>query len=40
MDVQFNRVTKRFGDRDALKDLSFSMASGEMAFFNGSLWRR
>jgi len=35
MDVQFNRVTKRFGDRDALKDLSFSMASGEMAFLTG-----
>jgi len=35
MDVQFSRVTKRFGDRDALKDLSFSMASGEMAFLTG-----
>ena len=32
MDVVFNRVGKRFGQRDALTDLSFELQSGEMAF--------
>ena len=35
MDVVFNRVGKRFGQRDALADLSFELQSGEMAFLTG-----
>ena len=35
MDLVFDRVGKRFDQRDALIDLSFSMASGEMAFLTG-----
>ena len=35
MDVVFNRVAKRFGQRDALADLSFELQSGEMAFLTG-----
>jgi cell division transport system ATP-binding protein len=35
MDVVFNRVWKRFGQRDALADLSFELQSGEMAFVTG-----
>jgi ABC-type ATPase involved in cell division len=35
MDVVFNRVGKRFGQRDALADLSFELKSGEMAFLTG-----
>ena len=31
MDVVFNRVGKRYGQRDALMDLTFEMPSGEMA---------
>ena len=35
MDVVFKRVGKRFGQRDALTDLSFELQSGEMAFLTG-----
>ena len=35
MDLVFDRVGKRFDQRDALIDLSFNMASGEMAFLTG-----
>jgi cell division transport system ATP-binding protein len=35
VDIVFDRVGKRFDQRDALIDLSFSMASGEMAFLTG-----
>jgi cell division transport system ATP-binding protein len=35
MDVVFNRVGKRYGQRDALMDLTFEMPSGEMAFLTG-----
>ena len=36
MDLVFDRVGKRFDQRDALIDLSFNMASGEMAFSPGT----
>ena len=35
LDVALNRVGKRFGQRDALADLSFELQSGEMAFLTG-----
>ena len=35
MDLVFDRVGKRFDQRDALLNLSFSLASGEMAFLTG-----
>lgn len=33
--IQFERVSKRFGDHDALRDLSLTIETGEMVFLTG-----